>query len=178
VNWRRREDLDLVWSFCSRAGLAVLDSLAFWLALASLSAGGRARLFLDCSNVRDEMALHAKLTEMVIGVEVRPSQPRRLRHSAEDGMEVAGQVAAPIGRDLSEEPFKLRDVRLEGRRPGATSVLIEIGSGRNAGRPSHGSVQSDPSDHESWNRRRGEFGRPVSGQQTVSVAQVAHHLMG
>ena len=41
-----------------------------------------------CSLSESVEPLHAKLTEMVIRVEVRPSQPSRLGHSSEDGMEV------------------------------------------------------------------------------------------
>ena len=51
--------------------------------------------------------LHAELTEMVVRVEVRPSQPRRFRHSAKYGMELALEAAAPIGRDLLKQSFKL-----------------------------------------------------------------------
>ena len=114
---------------------------------------------------------------MVIRVEVRPSQPRRRRHSAEHGMEVPVEAVAPIGRDLPEQLFKLCDVRVEVRGSGATSVLIEFGSGKNASRPSDGCVQGDPSHHESRKRRRSELRCPVAGQQAAPVAQVAHHLV-
>ena len=94
---------------------------------------------------------------MVIRVEVRPSQPRRRRHSTEHGMEVPVEAVAPNGRDLPEQLFKLCDVRLEVRGSGATSVLIEFGSGKNASRPSDRCVQGDPSHHESRKRRRSEL---------------------
>ena len=114
---------------------------------------------------------------MVIRVEVRPSQPTRLGHSSEHGMEVPGEAAAPIGRDLPEQLFKFCDVRVEVRRSGATRVLIEVRSGKNASRPPDGCVQSDPSHHETRKRSCSELRRPFSGQQAVPVAQVAHHLV-
>jgi hypothetical protein len=79
-------------------------------------------------------------------------------------MDVAGEVAAPIGGDPSEELFKFRDVGVKVRRSGATTVLIQIGSSRNVSRPSDRCVQSDPSHDESRKRRRSEFGRPLARQ--------------
>ena len=92
-------------------------------------------------------------------------------------MEVTGEAAVPIGRDLPEQLFKLCAIRVEVRGSGAANVLIEFGSGKNASRPLDRCVQRDLSHHETRKRSCGELRRPFSGQQAAPVAQVAHHLV-
>ena len=118
----------------------------------------------------------AKLTEMVIRVQVRPSYPRHTRHPAEDGMlRPLGILRA--GRYSFEQHLQLRDIGFEVGRTSARSLLIDFGPRDDPGRPPQRQIQRGPFHDElrQWASCGAHSHLPEC--HAARVAEMTDHLM-
>ena len=89
--------------------------------------------------------LRTELTKMMVDMEVTPSKPGRLGHSAEYRMQL--RIERPrLRRDVGQQRLELRDVSCEIDRLRPCHLLIDFRSRGDAGRPRKGNVQGDPFD--------------------------------
>src|SRR5262245_28682648 len=89
--------------------------------------------------------LGTKLTEVVIHMEVGPTEPGGLRHPAEYRMHLPVKTPGIRGDDLQQR-LELRYVGCKVDRPRTSNLLIDLRPCENSGRPRQWKVEDNPFD--------------------------------
>jgi hypothetical protein len=116
-----------------------------------------------------------KLTKVMVRVQVRPSEPGRPRHPAENRVHLPLEIF-PARRHQIQKRLELGDVRGEVGRPRAATLLIISGLVSTPVGQRNGTYArsiSTPSPKQTGR----DSDRPAASRHPAAVAEMADHLM-
>ena len=141
-----------------------------------MRAEGSLRVRRFTVNTFERVRLDAELSEVMVCVKVRPPEPLRRRHPAEDRM-VGPAPARGLADDRIQQPVDLGDVGGEIARARAGDLLIDLRSRHDPRPPLERRVEREPFDHRLFDQSGVVADGLLAESHAARVGDVTHHLL-